>query len=157
MRFPNLLLVAAGALAILAGPAVAGSFDLAVSPAEVGPGDSITLDISNAPANSRVLIFSSVDPTPFTIGPVETRCGTIEINLDLTPRGGGAIRAAIVAVTDMDGNATVTVDVPPSLSSRFDGLEILFQGVAATFTVDPPGCSFEICTSTVGSTTIVVP
>ena len=107
-------------------------------------------------------MLASVNNTPSSIGPVETRCGTIGLDLDLTLRGASGLRGAMVARTDQDGNATIGMPIPAGLPSRFDGVSVYFQAVSSTFTIEPgtgppPNCSFDISTSNLGSTTLSIP
>jgi len=154
MRFLTVF-VATLALAVLARPAVAGSFDLTASPSEAGPGDVVTVQISGAPANSHVVLFVALDDTPTTFGPFDTRCGILELSLDLNPRG-----PMLRLRTDQDGNASFELAIPARLPSRFDGTTFFVQSASVAFSIDPgppPTCAFDVCTSNLGSVTLVIP
>ncbi len=143
------------ALFVLAAPTLrAGSLDLSVSPAEVHPGEVAAIDVSGAPPGSRLILFASADPTPVTLGPFETDCGTFRLDLGLIPRLRLHGRSA-----GEDGGATFVWRLPRRLAGRFDGTIVYVQVGALDFSVDPDSgeCSIAACASGVGSFVIRVP
>ncbi len=156
MRFRAGLLCAGLAAAIaVATPVLAGSFDLAISATEVGPGDVVTLDVSGAAANTRVGLFASADPTPTTLGPFELgRCGSFQIDLEIKPRV--VFRAGR---TSPDGTASFEFEVPRRLPPHIDGATVYFQAATVAFEFDPMTreCVATACTSNVVSATVVIP
>jgi hypothetical protein len=127
---------------------------LAVTPT-AGPGDTVTADVSGATPNSGVAILASLRSDGITFGPVDTRCGTIQVDLSIGPglRLVGRGRAAA------DGTFSTSVTFPPRLHPRLDGVVIHSQAINAVFVADPATrtCSVTTSVSNVADTTIHVP
>ena len=136
---------------------VALAVDLAAT-SSAGPGDSITWNVSNATSGDRVMVLASVRNTGSTFGPIETRCGTLQLTLGIGP-GFRVVGHGRIAP---DGTFSSGGPVPARLPSRFDGRVLHAQAITAHMTVtpnppNPPACSITTATSNVADTTIHVP
>ena len=145
------------ALAFLFAPVALAQPSLTAT-SDAHPGDTITWNVSGATANDRVMVLASVRNTGSTFGPIDTRCGTLELTLGIGP-GFRVVGHGRIAP---DGTFSSSVTVPRRLPLRFDGGVLHAQAVTARITVtpdppNPPSCTITTATSNVADTTIHVP
>ncbi|MBI1850176.1 MAG: hypothetical protein HYR85_07510 [Planctomycetes bacterium] len=150
------LLLAGVASVVLA--SIANAQPTLSATSDAHPGDTITWSVSSGTANDRVMVLASLRSDGATLGPITTRCGTLQVTLAIGPGfrtvGHGRIAA--------DGSFSSSVTVPQRLPARFDGLVLHAQALTAHVTVtpnppNPPTCSIATSTSNVADTTIHVP
>jgi hypothetical protein len=134
--------------------AAAQPFSLTAT-SDVHPGDNLVVHATGAPPRARIAIFASLHlGDGVTLGPRDTRCGTIEIHLEIGP----PVRLLGSGQTDASGEFGVRFEMPRRLPARLDGVIIYSQAAAAAIRrTEDGGCEVRTGTSNVARTTIHVP
>ena len=139
---------------LLLAPAAVAQPNLTAT-ASAGPSETITWDVSGAAANARILVLGSFRNDGMSLGPFQSRCGAVRLDLAIGP----GHRFVGVGRTQPDGTFTRSVTLPGKLPPRLNGATIYSQAVTVEFT-DPPrtqDCTLTVTTSNVTTTTVHVP
>jgi hypothetical protein len=144
-----LSLLVAAALA----PAASAQLSLSATP-DIGPGDTLIAQVTNAPAGGHVVLVGALQVGDgFTLGPRTTRCGDVIVHFDIGPPA----RLLASGIADRSGDFIARHEFG-RLPRRLDGVILYTQAASAAFHRNGDGtCSIVTETSNVAQTTFHVP